>query len=155
MATKVKTAPKPVAKVKPESIVNDAARTLSDADWPVGSVAHQGDIVLIRITAMPGGKMRANRQMADGNTQGSRHILAGGKAFDCEANAVAKAIKSVCPKINDIGQQYIGPVFVTDEATALRHPEHGDHCYGESGMVVAVVYQRNLDAEMRERRVVD
>jgi hypothetical protein len=77
-------------------------------------------------------------------------VLEGGKIYDCTPSTVVKAIKSACPKSN-VGTQYIGPVFVTDDTTALRHPEHGDHEY-EAGMCVAVVFQRNLDAENREQR---
>lgn len=136
---------------KAEPIVNDAPRQFTDASWPVGSAAHQGDVILVRIESLPkGAKPRANRQVAEGDTQGSRHVLEGGKIYDVDAKAVAKAVKSACPK-SDVGEQYCGPVFVTDESTALRHPEHGDHEY-ESGMCVAVVFQRNLDAEQREVR---
>jgi hypothetical protein len=54
-----------------------------------------------------------------------------------------------------IDPKYIGPVFVTDSTTALRHPEHGDHEYAELEMVVAVVYQKSLDALQREQRTRD
>lgn len=153
MATMTKTNRKPKAKSAPkaESIVNDAPRQFTDASWPVGSAAHQGDVILVRIESLPSGaKPRANRQVAEGDTQGSRHILDGGSIYDVPAKSVAKAVKSACPK-SDVGEQYCGPVFVTDESTALRHPEHGDHEY-EAGMCVAVVFQRNLDAELREVR---
>jgi len=133
-----------------ESIVNNAPRRFADADWPVGSVAHQGDVILVRIAELTAeAKPRKNRQVADGNTQGSRHILEGGKIYDCNLPAVAKAIKAACPR-SSVGEQYIGPVFLTDDTTALRHPEHGDHEY-DAGMCVAVVFQRNLDAEQREQ----
>jgi hypothetical protein len=143
------------SKKVPESIINDEPRTLTDADFPIGSVAHQGDLILVRIKAVPkSAKDRKSRQLADGNTQGSRHVLQVGAVFDCKASDVAKAIKAVCPK-SDVGDRYIGPVFSTTEGVAdLCHPEHGDHLYrGE--MVLAVVYQRNLDAEQREQRTQD
>ena len=36
----------------------------------------------------------------------------------------------------------------------LTHPEHGNQGFS-AGAVCAVVYQRNLDAEEREARVLD
>lgn len=148
MATKTKTR----KQVKPERIVNDAPRIFTDADWPVGSAAHQGDLILVRIGAMPKGKPRKDRQMAEGTTQGSRHVLEVGEALDCDATQVAKAIKAACPKADLIDAKYIGPVFRTvDGSAALRHPEHGDHEYS-GDMAVACVYQKNLDAEQREVR---
>lgn len=151
MATKAKRVSAPAA----ESLVNDAPRVFDGAAWPVGSAAHQGDVILVRVAALPAGAApRANRQVADGDTQGSRHVLHGGAVYDAPAAAVAAAVRAVCPRA-DVAERYCGPVFVTDGATALRHPEHGDHEYAEPGMVVAVVFQRNLDAEQREQRVAD
>jgi hypothetical protein len=139
----------------PESILNDAPRSFTDADFPVGTVAHQGDLILVRIECLPkSAKPRADRQMAIGNTQGSRHMLDKGRPYDCDAHQVIAAIAAVCRGV-DIGEQYIGPVFQCDEGEAdLLHPEHGDHLY-RGDMVIAVVYQRNLDAEEREQRVAD
>lgn len=155
MATATKTRRAKQQQLKPEAIVNDALRTFSDADFPVGTVAHQGDLILIRIGGLPeGAKPRKNRQMAEGNTQGSRHILKVGDAFDCPIAGVQRAIAAVC-KGAKIGDAYVGPVFQTRDGSAnLVHPEHGDHCY-LGDMTIAVVYQRNLDAEDRERRVQD
>jgi hypothetical protein len=139
---------------KPEKMVNDAPRSFRDAEWPVGSVAHQGDVILVRIAALPKpARPRANRQVAEGNTQGSRHVLHGGAIYDCDPAQLAQAINRCCPKAY-VGSEYLGPAFTTDEATALRHPEHGDHEY-EDGMCVAVVFQRNLDAEERAVRSQD
>lgn len=139
----------------PESIVNDGPLTITDGSFPMGSGAHQGDLIIIRIAALPKSAMpRVNRQLADGNTQGSRHILQAGEAFDCDAAQVVKAIKAACPKANP-QDRYVGPVFRTvDGAADLVHPEHGDHLY-RGDMVLAVVFQRNLDAEQREQRTVD
>lgn len=155
MATKTKSVRKSkVIKPLPEKIVNDAPRVFTDASWPVGSAAHQGDVILVRIEALPkSAKPRENRQVADGNTQGSRHILHGGSIYDCDLAHVEAAVQAVCPRAK-LDRQCIGPVFTTDEVTALRHPEHGDHEY-ESGMTVAVVFQRNLDAMQRAVRSVD
>lgn len=138
-----------------ECIVNDAPRTFTEADLTVGSIGRQGDLYLVRIAALPASaKPRRNRQLADGNTQGSRHVLERGEAFDCAPAAVVAAIKIVCPKAS-VAESYVGPVFRTvNGAALLTHPEHGDHGY-VGDMVVAVVFQRSLDAELREQRVRD
>ena len=158
MATKLKqpkrrAVTKTMAKAPPvtESIVNDQPRIFTDADWPVGSAAHQGDLILVRIAILPASaKPRHQRQLADGDTQGSRHILEAGHVFDCQAADVVKAINAVCPRA-DIQDRYIGPVFRTsNDSAVLAHPEHGDHHYAGE-MTIAVVYQRNLDAEQREQ----
>lgn len=148
---------KPRASQPPvaEKMLNDSPREFTDADFPVGSVSHQGDVIIVRIETLPtGSKPRANRQVAEGNTQGSRHVVSIGDVFDSNAEKVCKAIKKVCPR-SEVQAKYVGPVFRTRHGESdLIHPEHGDHLYrGE--MVLACVFQRNLDAEEREQRVVD
>ena len=151
MATKTKTR----KTIKREKITNDAPRTFTDADFPVGTVAHQGDLILIRLASLPAGaKPRKDRQLAVGSTQGSRHVLTKGDAFDCDIPAVIAAIGAVCHGIK-VTPSYIGPVFETVKGVAdLTHPEHGNHCY-RGDMTIGVVYQRNLDSEERERRTID
>ena len=146
---------KQVAPTNTESIVNDAPRTFADADFPVGTVAHQGDLILVRIDSLPpSAKPRKNRQLADGSTQGSRHILDRGDVFDCDFGEVVAAIARVCKGVT-VDRKYIGPVFQAKDCVAdLTHPEHGNHSYC-GDMTIAVVYQRNLDQDEREARVVD
>lgn len=150
IATKTKTA----AKTLPESIVNDAPKL--HPSFEVGDVAHQGDLIIVAIAALPkSAKPRANRQLAEGNTQGSRHILKRGEVYDCAAAEVAKAIKSATGCT--VAEQYIGPVFVSPKRPTkndLTHPEHGNQGF-PAGAVCAVVYQRNLDQEQREQRTRD
>lgn len=138
-----------------ESMVNNAPRTFTEADFPVGTVAHQGDLILVRIADLPSSaKPRKDRQLAEGNTQGSRHVVQTGDVFDADTGEVEKSIKSVCPKSNP-ESRYVGPLFRTSDGVAdLVHPEHGPHLY-RGDMVVACYYQRNQDAEERERRTVD
>lgn len=150
MSTTLATVP-----ARPEQIANDAARTFTDADFPVGSVAHQGDLIFVRLEKVPAStKTRESRQLAEGSTQGSRHILKVGDVFDCNVRDVAREIEEACGPPS-VAEQYIGPVFRTCQGKAdVLHPEHGNHHY-RGNMTIAIVYQRNLDAEERERRVVD
>lgn len=122
--------------------------------WVAGDVAHQGDLTLIGISAVPAGvKVRVNRQIAEGNTKGSRHVVLGGTCFDCDnpdavAKLVSKATKGrVCPDA-----RYIGPVF--SGPCTLEHPQHQHQTFPADCVVVAV-YQRNMDAEEREIRAKD
>ena len=138
-----------------ENIVNDSPREFSEADFPVGTVAHQGDLILIRVDSLPATvKNRESMKLVDGDTQGSRHVLQTGLAYDCVPAEMVEKIKAACPKSN-IGERYIGPVFKTSFGLAeLVHPEHGNHIY-KGDMTIACVFQRNLDAEQREQRVKD
>lgn len=137
-----------------ENVTNDAARVISDAMLGIGDTYPQGDIYFVRIAAMPrGAKPRHNRQLADGNTQGSRHVCEVGRVFDVDAKQVIASIKAANHVAIDA--RYIGPVIETDEGRALvTHPEHGDHDY-QGDLVLACVFQRALDAEEREARVRD
>jgi hypothetical protein len=142
-------------KIISEKIVNNAPRTFTEADFPIGTVVIQGDLYMVRIAKLPTSAMpRKDRQLAQGNTQGSRHILEHGRAFDCDPDEIAASISGVC-KTGDINRQYLGPVFQTVKDKAdLTHPEHGNHKY-RGDMTIAVVYQRNMDSEEREQRVQD
>lgn len=137
-----------------DTIINDESKFLET--FTVGDVSHQGDLIIVGIRTLPkSAKPRVNRQLADGNTQGSRHILERGDVYDCDANEVVTLIQEAT-KCN-IDSKYIGPVFISPEnpsADDLTHPEHGNQGF-PAGQVCAVVYQRNLDAEQREQRVRD
>lgn len=135
-----------------ECIVNDAPHT--HETWACGDVGLQGDLIFVGIGSLPkSAKPRKNRQLAEGNTQGSRHILSGGRCYECDTAEVAKLIKAATKTAVDA--KYIGPVFTTP--CEVQHPEHGDHVWPKSlgKCFVAVVFQRSLDAEEREQRVQD
>lgn len=145
---------------RPEGIVNDESKLLEA--FGVGDASMQGDIIIVCIGdngKLPKGcKPRENRQLAEGDTQGSRHILERGTPYDCDPKTVVQAIRKATNKKKfDIEPQYIGPVFVSPEcptADDLTHPEHGNQGF-PAGSVCAVVFQKNLDAEEREARVRD
>lgn len=141
-------------KIAHEAIVNDAPKL--HVSFEPGDVSLQGDLIIVAIHSLPASaKARANRQLAEGTTQGSRHILERGDVYDCAASEVVKAIaKATGVTVND---QYVGPVFISPADPTendLSHPEHGDQGF-PAGTVCAVVFQRSLDAEEREQRVVD
>lgn len=140
---------------KHEALINNAPKL--HETFEIGDVSHQGDIIIVRIASLPkSAKPRANRQLAEGDTPGSRHVLTRGKVYTVDPQEVVSLIKSACPK-SAVQTQYVGPVFVSPKnptANDLDHPEHGPQGF-PAGSICAVVFQRNCDAEERERRVQD
>jgi len=133
-------------ETKPKSVV------LTARQLPVGKAAHQGDLVLVRIAGVPvGSTVRDNLQLAEGSDQGSRHVLAHGRAFN--APGAAAAIEAATGV--KVEPAYVGPVVeAVDGELVITHPEHADHEY-YGPIVLAVVFQRVLDAEERAQRVRD
>lgn len=137
-----------------ERIANDAPKLLET--FEVGDVSHQGDLIIVGIANLPASaKERKNRQLADGDTQGSRHILERGAVYEADRMELARLIKVATGC--DVGSQYVGVVFVSGPNPTendLTHPEHGNQGF-PAGRICAVVYQRNMDAEEREVRTRD
>ena len=147
MATKV--LDRAIVSAHKEAIVNDSPKT--HEDWEIGMAAHQGDLTFVCISRPASATPRKNLQLAEGATQGSRHVLESGNAYDCDPNEVSMAIKAATKC--DVSLQYLGIVFSGAGAT-VTHPEHGDHAFVPD-RCTAVVYQRSLDAEEREMRTQD
>lgn len=121
--------------------------------WSVGDVAHQGDIIIVAIQAVPvGATKRKSRQLAEGDTRGSKHVLAGGKIFDADPAILAKAVADATQGRVIVQPQYIGPVIAG--ACVIEHPEHQHQAFPEHKASV-ICYQRNVDAEGREQRAAD
>jgi hypothetical protein len=145
---------KPVEAQPRETIVNNAPKLFQMFD--PGMVSHQGDLIVVAIAMLPASaKPRKNRQLADGSTQGSRHILERGDIFDANPSDICELIFRAT-KVR-VDPRCVGPVFVAPKSPTehdLTHPEHGHQGF-PTGSVCAVVYQRSLDAEEREARVRD
>lgn len=150
----VTTHAKPTVAEPTERIVNDDPKL--HPTFEPGDVAHQGDLLIVAIHSLPpSAKPRKSRQLAEGSTQGSRHVLERGDVYDCDPDEVAAAIQEANGTI--VEAEYLGPVFVAPDAPTaddLTHPEHGNQGF-PAKTVCAVVYQRNLDAEERAARVQD
>lgn len=145
----MKTMTKTVPDAMPENVTNDATRTITDAMMQPGDCHDQGDLIFVRLRGLPkSAKPRAVRQLAEGSTQGSRHVCEIGDVFDCDAEEVGRELDGYAGET--VGRRYVGPVIATVDGRALvTHPEHGDHDYRFDGCI-AVVVQRNLTAEGRE-----
>lgn len=137
-----------------EATVTDAPKL--HATFEAGDVAHQGDLIIVALSRLPESAVpRVSRQLADGNSQGSRHMLERGEVYTASAPEVAYMILAVTGCT--VAHGYIGPVFVspaTPTENDLTHPEHGNQGFPPR-TVCAVVYQRSLDAEQREARMRD
>lgn len=138
-------------KGRKTATVADSLRGIRYHDAAVaGDSAFQGDIIFVVLGKLPAGaKIRTNRQLAEGTTMGSRHVVEGGAVYDCEAEAVAKEIKRLTGK--SVATDFIGPVFTGGTVT---HPQHEHHVFRDD-CIVAVVFQRNVDAERRIIRARD
>jgi len=129
--------------------------------FPIGRCAHQGDLTFIRVPALPtSATARDDRQLAEGSTAGSRHVVEAGRVFTvnpAEAAAAAKAATGL-----DIDPEYLGAAFATDAVTGtaiVSHPEHAWYEFTAEGageaMFFIVKHQRNVDAEGRIARARD
>ena len=82
---------------------------------------------------------RPDKQLAPGITQGSRHCL--------DSLDGVTMYRLPMPGMLD------GPVVKTTSTRTITHTEHGDVVIPP--VIYGISYQRNLDSEMRERRVLD
>lgn len=102
----------------------------------LGDVVRQGDIYLVCIDCLPSkGKDSDNRQLAPGNTQGSRHILSGD-------------VKIVSGHKTEYHEALSGPAFQCVGDVTVTHPEH-THVVLPKDTCWQVVYQVAYDEEIR------
>lgn len=150
----MKTMTKTVPDAMPENITNDDTRVITEAMMGVGDCYPQGDLYFVRLAKLPkSAKPREGRQLADGTTQGSRHVCEVGDVYQCDATEIAAAIKATNGA--EVAPRYLGLVFATvDGHASVTHPEHGNHDYRMDGCF-AVVVQRTLTADQREARAAD
>lgn len=127
----------------------EAAKPATIGTASVGDVVRQGDLYLICLETLPAGGERAPRQLAPGETQGSRHVAVGECAVYRPASpaAVAKLIGAAC-RLADVPVELVGPLVECLGETTIEHPEHG-HRTLPAGTVWAVVYQRAYADEVR------
>jgi hypothetical protein len=127
----------------PEAMVASETETVGSPS--LGDVIRQGDLYLECISALPTGKSLSVRQLAPGNTQGSRHVLEG----DCE---VVEVKQHTTASGHEVHSALIGPAFICKGACEVTHPEHGNKVLPEN-TIWQVVYQQAFADEVR--RVAD
>jgi len=124
-----------------EEIQNDATQQFPEAASP-GDAWRQGDVYITLLDSLPEGALLLDdpsNQLAPGTTQGSRHCL--------DSLDGVTMYRLPRPEMLD------GPVLECRQQRTITHPEHGDVVLPPG--IYGITYQRDLDAEDRERRVLD
>jgi hypothetical protein len=150
VTTKTKTQPKPRNAAEAVNRITDAPAETTERDnrgMKVGDVAHQGDVYVVRVEkredvyrlnrllgpARERGEKTGNRQVAPGETMGSRHVVAG------------KGVTMYAPAPG--ASPLEGPTIEAEREWSLDHPEHARHGFGPGTYVVT--FQRELAEEIR------
>lgn len=130
-------------EVMRQSLENfNASETERIGSPSLGDVVRQGDVYLVNIKDLPKGKAEKNRQLAPGNTQGSRHIVEG----NCQ---IIKPDGFTSPITNErVPNVLVGPAFQCMGDCEVTHPEHGNKILPE-GTTWQVVYQQAYAEEIR------
>lgn len=137
----------------PPAIETRPQRVRRHETWSPGDCAHQGDLIFVCIHALPPGmNSRENRQLADGDTRGSRHVVEGGNVYDGDAAVLARAVRKATGDRVSPSADYIGPVFTGP--CVVTHPTHQHQAF-PAGTVTVTVYQRNFTIDQREMRADD
>lgn len=123
-----------------EKIKNDGPQRFPEAATP-GDFVRQGDLYINLLPKMPADteKVAVRLQLAEGETQGSRHCL------DSDVGVTMYRLKEPTT--------YDGPILDLAEERTVTHPEHGDWVLPPG--LYGITYQRTQDRDERERRVQD
>jgi hypothetical protein len=140
---------KQIAAVKKSAEKMNASAPAKVGTASIGDVVRQGDLYLVCIEELPADGRRAPRQLAPGNTQGSRHCAEGECSVYMPKSpaAVAKLIGTACHGA-EVPEQLVGPLVECIGETTITHPEHG-HRMLPAGSVWVVVFQRAYADEVR------
>ena len=108
--------------------------------FPVGKIVRQGDIYIHSVSAdHPHGAPREDKQLAQGVSQGSRHIAQCEKVY--EGTTLPKGIAN---------GTFLGPFITADVEIRIAHPQHADviippGCYQITHQMDARTLQRVAD----------
>lgn len=128
------------------SVSDDTAKNLP-SKFVEGAFVRQGDIYLYFFREKPMLQLVrmevCNAQLAQGDSQGSRHVL--------------DRLDSVTMFRLGSPDALQGPVFLVTAPVTVTHPEHGDVCITEDSLKagpiwVVVTYQRDYSAELLATR---
>jgi len=102
------------SKLEQEAADKAVAEVRNISKIEVGQVVRQGDIYIHRVeNDHPHGKMAENHQLAEGNTQGSRHVA--------DENAQV-FVGTKAPQWAE--RAFLGPLVKSTVAFKIVHPEH-------------------------------
>ena len=139
-------------KKSAEQIRNDETQSVGTVS--PGDVIRQGDLYLVALDNLDGIEATpiSDRQLAPGNTQGSRHVIAGQAELlkASSPDAVAARINTLVRDAR-VEPALVGPLVLAGAGCELTHPEHGNFRLPE-GECFAVVYQRAFAEEVRRQQ---
>lgn len=118
-------------------------------DLQPGDAYVQGDVIVARIDITPrrAGKWSEGRQLAQGTTQGSRHVAEGdAELFVPDSGETNAAIDRLFPRTKGL-PRILGPCVESKSPWTMTHPEHGDRTFPAG--VDIILYQRAASAELR------
>jgi hypothetical protein len=114
-----------------------------------GDNVRQGDIYIVLLDCKPAeASPFKGRQLAPGNTQGSRHIVEGDCRLFTPTEADAIRILTGLVPATKAHRQFLGPVIVAAEPVTITHPEHG-HRTLPAGTYLVTYQRTRLDSELR------
>lgn len=118
----------------------------------IGDAYPQGDVIFARVDKAPKkAKPYAGRQLAPGDTQGSRHVAEGDvELYTPNEDAALKTLHRLFPKTRSHEVQFLGPIVQASGDWTATHPEHGDRTFPPG--VYQVIYQRSYAAYEQEIR---
>ena len=144
-------APKSAPLAAPSIETGSAKVPHVHSTWEKGDSCHQGDLILVCVGSLPkSAKKRENRQLAEGDTRGSKHHLIGGTVYAAAAAECASLVKAATGAA--VEPMYTGLCFAGK--SELLHPEHQHQHFPDHACTI-VVHQRNLDSEERAVRAMD
>lgn len=148
VATKVAKATKSVQRCLDELAEMEAFNNKPEkiGSPSLGDVVRQGDVYIMSIPNLPTGQVSENRQLAEGDTQGSRHILTGKVNIVDKVTSIVKNHDGVA-----INAALVGPAFECVSDVTETHPEHA-HKVLPAGTCWQVVYQVAFAEEIRRVR---
>lgn len=152
MATKTKTRTAKAAYAavmkSAESIRNADAATIETVS--AGDVVRQGDVYVIALDSIPAmASAYPGRQLAPGNTQGSRHTAQGECELFTPVEQLTLGILGRLIPASKGQQHFLGPVVKAAAPWTIAHPEHGDRTLPAGTYLVT--YQRAWAQEMRRQ----
>lgn len=122
-----------------------------------GEHSRQGDVYIHRIKGIPSAwdvEVKEHRQVALGQTMGSRHCADGAKIKvlwpKSREDAVAQCPISLFKDNDDFKRAAIGPIVVAESEWTLTHPEHAHHKFGPGIYFTSYQIDYNTKREVRD-----
>jgi hypothetical protein len=134
----IETAEDAINLVKDKMVIRAEPRDMSG--MKVGELAHQGDVLIMRMDKAPDPGIEVSRQLAPGTSVGSNHVVT-------EMPGVAvRAYTGPLPFSFTEAQR--GPCIIADRPWSVTHPKHGNMVNFPAGEYIAL-YQLDWKTQVR------